>query len=361
LRLFLLIEANPLSLFVPLVVLCTIERTMSKLSVIRETKGRIKLLFHYDAELISLVKSFPYYFYDTANHWWTLPDTETIRGKLHDFCRFHGWEYEEEDKLAQKTVKPRISPDQVINYRQCPDNYLEKLEVLRYSPNTIKTYSDLFREFLNYYPSRKSEEITEKEIIGYMRYLVNERGVSTSYQNQAVNAIKFYYEKVLGGNRRTYYIDRPKREKTLSDVLSEEEITSILKGTANLKHRAMLMLSYSVGLRVGELLQLRPVDLDSDRMQVHVREAKGKKDRFTLLSTKALGVLREYFKQYKPKEYLFEGINGGVYSERSIHQVLKQACQRAGIKKHVSMHTLRHTFATQRNRFAVHPEFTWPC
>lgn len=303
-------------------------------------------MFHYDAELISLVKSFPYYYYDMQNHWWTLPDTEKIRGQLLDFCQYKGWEYEENDRHEQKPVKPRLSSQQIPNYRQCPDTYIEKLEVLRYSANTIKAYSDLFREFLNYYHTRRPDEITEKEIIAYMRYLVNERGVSTSYQNQAVNSIKFYFEKVMGSNRRTYYIDRPKREKTLPDVLSEEEVRSILKGVENIKHRAMLMLTYSAGLRLSELLRLKPADIDSDRMQIHIRDAKGKKDRFSLLSVKVLGVLREYYKQYKPKEYLFEGIYGGMYSQRSIQQVLKQACNRTGIKKHVSMHTLRHSFAT---------------
>jgi len=179
-----------------------------------------------------------------------------------------------------------------------------------------------------------------------MRYLVNERGVSTSYQNQAVNAIKFYYEKVLGGNRKFYFIDRPKKEKTLPNVLSEDEIKRILQSPVNLKHKAMLWLTYSAGLRVSELLELKPADIDSDRMQIHIRSAKGNKDRFTILSTKVLEMLQLYYKQYKPKDYLFEGVNGVKYSSRSIQQVLKDACKKAEIKKEVSMHTLRHSFAT---------------
>ncbi|MCA1920376.1 MAG: site-specific integrase [Flavobacterium piscis] len=317
-----------------------------KLLVVRETKGRIKLIFKYNKELIILLKTIPYYYYDVQNKWWTLPDTENIRKKLLEFCDFYKWEYEEQDIVKDKIKTPRQKLFDVPNYRNVPEKFIEKLEILRYSPNTIKTYTDLFKEFINYHHTRKIEELTENEIIAYMRYLVNERGVSSSYQNQAINAIKFYYEKVLGGNRKFYHIDRPKKEKILPNVLSQEEIIRILQSPENLKHKTMLWLAYSAGLRVSELLELKPADIDSDRMQIHIRSAKGKKDRFTILSTKVLEMLKLYYKQYRPKDYLFEGVNGGQYSSRSIQQVLKVACKKAEIKKEVSMHTLRHSFAT---------------
>ena len=170
--------------------------------------------------------------------------------------------------------------------------------------------------------------------------------MSASYQNQAINAIKFYYERVLGGKRKFYFIERPLKEKALPVVLNHAEVIAIIKATPNIKHRAMLILAYSSGLRVSELLKLKIKDIDSERMQIRVEQAKGKKDRYTLLSEKALIIFRDYFKQYKPKEWLFEGIGGGAYSARSIQEVIQYAAKRAGILKKVSMHTLRHSFAT---------------
>lgn len=182
--------------------------------------------------------------------------------------------------------------------------------------------------------------------MAYLLYLVDERQISTSYQNQAINAIKFYYEKVLKGPRKVFYIERPRKERILPNVLSEPEIKRILQSITNLKHKCLIMTSYSGGLRVGELLNLKPADIDSNRMQIKLRGAKGKKDRVTILSGKLLPLLREYYKLYKPVEWLFEGQMGGQYSERSVQKVLKAACIRAKISKEVSMHTLRHSFAT---------------
>jgi site-specific recombinase XerD len=175
---------------------------------------------------------------------------------------------------------------------------------------------------------------------------VEDRRVSHSYQNSAINAIKFYYEKVLGGSRRFYFVDRPLKQKTLPVVLSGEEVKRLIEATDNLKHKCMLMVCYSAGLRMSELLNLQIKDIDSKRMRIFVRAGKGKKDRMTLLSEKTLLILREYYIMYTPKTYLFEGSDGGRYGERSVQQVLKGAVESAGIRKKVSLHTLRHSFAT---------------
>ena len=141
-------------------------------------------------------------------------------------------------------------------------------------------------------------------------------------------------------------VDRPRKERTLPEVLSEEEVSNLLHVTQNLKHKAILMTIYSAGLRVGEAIALKIKDIDSQRMQIRVEQSKGKKDRYTLLSTKTLEVLRQYVKIYKPKVWLFEGQDGGQYSERSIQALLKQSLQKTSIKKRVTVHTLRHSFAT---------------
>lgn len=176
--------------------------------------------------------------------------------------------------------------------------------------------------------------------------MVNERQVSASYQNQSINAIKFFYERVLGGTRKIYEIERPRKEYYLPEVLSEEEVSSIIKSIPNLKHRAIIMTIYSGGLRISELINLRVKDIDSERMQIRVSQSKGKKDRYTLLSKKTLLILRQYFTEYKPGEWLFEGEDSGQYSTSSIYSIFKKALHSANIKKKVSIHSLRHSFAT---------------
>jgi len=316
------------------------------LDVVRYRNSRIRLICRFDPAIVKLIKQQPLYSWDQELRNWTLPHTEKILARLSYFCSINGWKYRYAEDIARLNRKPRPKPSAITDYRKCPDIYIEKMTVLRYSPRTIQTYVDCFTEFLNYYHGKEPLEITQAEIVTYLRYLIEERCISTSYQNQAINAIKFYFEKVAGCRRETYYIERPRREKLLPEVLSEEEVKMILGCIENLKHKCMIMTTYSAGLRLGELLNLRIADIDSKRMLIRVRQGKGRKDRVTLLSTLLLTLLRKYYFQYHPVDYLFVGVSGGRYAERSVQNVLKRACQLAGINKRVTMHTLRHSFAT---------------
>jgi len=156
----------------------------------------------------------------------------------------------------------------------------------------------------------------------------------------------FYYEKVMKGQRKIYMIDRPRKETFLPEVLSQEEVVKILNATENLKHKAILMTIYSAGLRISEAINLKIKDIDSGRMQIRVEQGKGKKDRYTLLGNKTLEVLRKYFVQFKPEVWIFEGQKGERYSTSSIKSILRESVHKAGIKKHITVHTLRHSFAT---------------
>ena len=307
-------------------------------------EGRLRMLFQYNKALIAFIKTQPYYKYDEKNRWWTVPDTEVIRQDILSFAQERGWKVRFSGH--QKQRKPRPSKQDLLSYRPCPSEYINHLKMKRYSPNTIRTYTDLFEEFINYYPQLDPKEISEKEIISFIRYLVDERQISASYQNQSINAIKFYYEQVLGGRKKFYFIERPRRERRLPVVLSEQEVVKLFEVTANIKHKCLLMLLYSAGLRISEALHLKINDIDSERMQITIRNAKGNKDRLGLLSEGLLPILREYFRLYDPKEYLFEGINGNQYSGRSAQSVLRQAVSKASIRKRVTLHTLRHSFAT---------------
>ena len=235
-------------------------------------------------------------------------------------------------------------PDKKI--RKAPKEYLDKLERKRYSPNTIKTYLSLFEQFLNHYPEVSPEKLNDDHVANFQTYLVKEKKVSTSTQNQYINAIKFYFEKVLGREKGFYHIDRPIQEFKLPKVLTEKEVSAILTVVHNIKHKAMLTMVYSSGLRAGELVNLKINDIDGEKMRVFVRGGKGKKDRVSILSQRALEVLREYFKEYRPKEYLFEGQNGGMYTTSSLRRVFTNALKNSQITKKVTLHSLRHSFAT---------------
>ncbi len=227
----------------------------------------------------------------------------------------------------------------------CPDEYITLLETKRYSLNTARMYTFLFSEFMNYFKEKPLTEINEYDIKKYLHGIVKQ-GKSLSFQNQVINAIKFYYEQVLDMPQRFYEIERPRKEKKLPSVLSEEEIAKVISVTANLKHKAILVTIYSGGLRLSELLNLKIADIQSDRHLLLIRDAKGNKDRNTILSETTLALLRKYYLAFKPKEYLFEGQNGGPYSSKSVQNIMKHALRLANIRRPASTHTLRHSFAT---------------
>ena len=207
--------------------------------------------------------------------------------------------------MKQGVEKPDVSyfrkRELPKTYRKCPEEYLQKLELRKYALNTVKTYVVCFERFINEHKKLKLSEISEQEIRQYLSKL-HQEGKSDSYINQSVNSIKFYYEVVLGMPNRFYSIERPRKKQTLPKVLSKEEIKAMIQCTRNIKHRCIISLLYSAGLRRSELINLKLLDIDSKRMLIRVEGAKGGKDRMTLLSESLLKELRVYFKDYRPKK-----------------------------------------------------------
>jgi integrase/recombinase XerD len=318
----------------------------NEMLVVETTKGRLKIYFAYDKLVSKKIKDFPYYKWDKGEKCWSIPYAENYIKELQKFAEENKIKFTLEVNTKSNDGVKRLSKRGDEGFRNCPEEYSLKIRELQMSERTLKTYQNAFEDFINYYKDIDLNAIDDKMILEFMRHLVIERKVSESYQNQVINSIKFYYEKVLRGKRKTYLIDRPKKEKKLPTVLNEAETRLLLNATDNLKHKAILMMAYSSGLRLGELINLKIKDIDSKRMQVRVEQAKGKKDRYTILSNKMLAVLREYFVRYKPKEWLFEGEKGGQYSARSVQKVATAAIKKAGITKKASIHTLRHTFGT---------------
>ncbi|GAB3529878.1 hypothetical protein GCM10027443_09740 [Pontibacter brevis] len=236
------------------------------------------------------------------------------------------------------------------NYISCPIDYLEKLYLLNYSMNTIRTYHSLLLRFLNGHREKGMASVnafTEEEINSYHRNMVQAGAYSCSLINQSINAVKFYYQRVLGRHEvQLNNVERPEKPERLPTVLSKQEVARILSATDNLKHRCLLQLLYAGGLRIGEVINLRLTDVQSGRNLLLIRGGKGKKDRTTLLSQKLLQSLREYYKAYRPKVWLFEGQTGGQYTVDSTRNVFRACVAKAGIKTKVTPHTLRHSFAT---------------
>ncbi len=224
-----------------------------------------------------------------------------------------------------------------------------KLLKRNYAHNTRTTYLSFIKRYLTFCNERSLKP--EK---GYDAFIMNilHAGHSVSTQNQAINAIKFYLEKIKGMDRIYISIDRPMKPRRLPQVLSLEEVDCLLATPKNLKHKAMLHLIYGCGLRCGELLSLKISAIDGHRKMLHIKQSKGRKDRMVPIPDVLLKLLRDYYRQFKPCTYLFEGqlkkeeTGHKPYSASSLQKIFKRACKKAGIRKYVTLHTLRHSYAT---------------
>lgn len=288
---------------------------------------RIAVFFEKNAALIVRIKQIEGCRWSQTLKLWHLPDTDENRKRF-------------KLPLVADTLPSNEGTIQIAKFKQW-------LRSKRYSESTIVTYSEALKSFLVFYNNKAIADISNEDVIVYNNEYILKSGLSSSYQNQIVNSIKLYFKTCRDTKIEVDKIHRPKREKVLPNVLSKEEVKAILEAHSNLKHKMMLSLIYSCGLRCGELLALQPVHIDSKRNIVLLKNAKGKKDRIAPLSPKILEMLREYYKLFKPTTYLFEGQHAGTpYDSRSLQKVLKLALNKARIVKPVTLHWLRHSYAT---------------
>jgi len=225
-------------------------------------------------------------------------------------------------------------------------NYINYMRFRNYSARTIEHYTGCLLHLAKHY-NQSPDTLSRKQLIDYFYYLVNVKQVSPCRLNQMISAYKILICDILGRPWENFSIKRPRREMKLPDVLSGEEIERILACLDNMKHRTMISMIYSCGLRLQELTNLKIKDIDSTRMQIHIRSGKGKKDRFVMLSQKVLEMLRIYWMNYHPKEYLFEGQRKGFPIARStVQHTFKKAVVQSGVNKDPGIHSLRHSFAT---------------
>ncbi len=309
---------------------------------------KIGLQFYPNKVLNALVKGLPGVRWSNTLSMVHIPNTKENLNLIFNTFRGVAWidgKYFFNDRPLNRANEQLPGKLKEFLPKEVPTEYIDKLLIKRYAENTVKTYCAMFKRFVNHFKSSEIDSLNENDIRNYIKVLI-EQGKSDSYLNQMVNAIKFHYEMVLGMPNRFYDIERPPKRERLPKVLSKQDIVTMIEKTNNLKHKCIIGLLYSAGLRRSELLALKVADIDSKRMTIRIVNSKGRKDRLTTLSSSLLRLLRVYFKSYRPKIYLFEGQEGGKYTAASILKLINKAAQLAKINTKVTPHMLRHSFAT---------------
>jgi site-specific recombinase XerD len=312
-------------------------------------KTRLLASFPYDKNVVQAIREIPGARWSSSKKVWHFHFSESVVAALRRQVRgnaiidISGLNFGKMPDLAVETS----SPFGITAYNNAAlQKFQLWMEQKRYSEETVRNYLSHLRVFLSHHQPLEFDKITSMEVEKFNHSEIVGKGRSVSYQRGIIGAIKLFYRVMNVPNIDPEKLERPFGERRLPEVLSKEEVKQIISSVKNLKHRCMLSLIYSAGLRIGEAINMKLTCIDSHRMMIKVVQGKGKKDRMVGLSPKLLELLRAYFVKYRPKEYLFEGQYGGKYSSRSMELVLKSAVKKSGISRKVVMHTLRHSYAT---------------
>ena len=294
-------------------------------------KNVIWLQFDYDKQLIQHLRDHAKARWSASRKAWYLPDNHYNRG----LCKL-------KTNVVGKDVLAKISEVNRPEFAK----YQNMLVLKGYAANTIRTYSIEFAQLLYILKDFPVKSISPERLQGYILYCHQELGLSENQIHSRINAIKFYFEKVEHREKMFFNIPRPKKPLLLPKSLNTVEVRKLIDVTENRKHRLILKLCYGMGLRLSEIVGLKISDIDSTNMKVLIGRGKGKKDRYVNLPHSVLDDLRDYYREYLPTDYLFEGQHGGQYSVRSVQLVFKNSMKKAGIKKKIGIHGLRHSYAT---------------
>ncbi len=323
---------------------------------INEQDGRLAIRFtgDYDQDWIREIVSFGKYFYDEANQEFLLPWSVMTGDSLSDYFSSRGVEVNiirSTPNNVQRSARREMGDE--IRNRPLNEKGIEGLRLMRqyldevrYSSRTNESYLALLETFFKYFNEKDPLKISMEEVAEFVYDFIVVNGYSTSYQNQMISAIKTFYR--ISGKKKIELelIERPRRSRALPKVFSKEEVKRILSSTRNAKHKLLLWIIYSCGLRRSEVTNIMLTDLDRDRSILHIREGKGRVDRIVPVSAKVWDKIDDYVDGFHPVKYLFEGQNGGKYSVESVYRVFKEALHKAGINKDVGVHSLRHSYAT---------------
>lgn len=299
---------------------------------VHKGKNVIWIAFPYNQQLINDLKQNTTAQWSQSHKKWYVPDNAHYR-------KLFGLEPVFVGDSVMKNIHPNNLP--------ALSRLVEQLKLKAYSPNTIKTYASEFAQLLQTLKTHPVDELSPEKLRSYFLYCIEKLKLSENVIHSRLNAVKFYFEQVLRKEKFFMDIPRPKKPSTLPKMLSMHDIKKMFTAMENnAKHLLILKLCYGMGLRVSEIVNLKPEDIDTHRMQVLIRQSKGKKDRYVHLPESVLELLRKYYREYQPKEYLFEGQYGGQYSVRSCQAVFKNALNKANIHKKIGIHGLRHSYAT---------------
>ena len=297
-------------------------------------RGRsiVQVRFKFDTHLQEALRArFPSAKWSKTKKTWYLPDLPSIRSAL---------QLEPKSLVDSRLVKVHpVNQNALIAMH-------EQLKLKQYSTNTIRQYLSEFHHLLLLLKAFPIKKMTPKRLKDYFLYCVEKERMAERKLNGKINAIKFYFEQVLHRPKMFFDIPRPKKPQVLPKALSKREVKKLFAVTTNIKHLVALQLAYGMGLRVSEVVNLKISDIDTERMIVHVRSAKGKKDRYVPLPVSLLHLLRRYYLDYRPEDYLLEGQYSGQYAKVSVQNIFKTAMRKAGIQKTIGVHGLRHSYAT---------------
>lgn len=320
-----------------------------------ESEAYVLVALPYNATAYQIIKSTKTRYYDKGRNCWRILNQNSIRDSLVERLRTAKIEVEVTAQAVEKTVKEgnyavqKQNQDWVLSLHTYLQPvflaYTDALMLRKYSWHTIKNYRLALKEYCQAFELPQPDSISAKDAQKWLTLKVKE-GWSESVMVTMVCALRFYYVQMLQRKDWEFYLPFPRRAEKLPNVLSTKEVKNLFAVVDNLKHKTMLLLGYAAGLRVSEVVNLRIKDIDSQRMVINIKAAKGKKDRCVMLSEVLLETFRDYCKAYRPKEWLFEGQSYDCYSTRSVQKVFNRAKTHAGILKDVSFHALRHSFAT---------------
>jgi site-specific recombinase XerD len=320
-----------------------------------EEKEYILVELPYNAIAYQIIKTTKTRYYDKGRKCWRILNQKSIREGL--ITRLH--EAKIEVNVEQEALTYTVREGKYVEVKQHEDwlsalpttlqsvfmQYTDTLMLQKYSWNTIKNYRGALKEYCEAFENKTPDDILPTEAKNWLTQKVKE-GWGEAVLVTMLCALRFYYVKMQGRKDWEFHLPFPRRAETLPNILSQREVKGIFDAIDNLKHKTMLLMGYAAGLRVSEVVNLKLKDIDSDRMVISIKGAKGKKDRCVMLSQVLLETLRDYYKAYKPKEWLFEGQSYDCYSTRSVQKIFQNAKEKASIKKEVSFHALRHSFAT---------------
>ncbi len=315
--------------------------------VVHKNDIRLLLLFHYNDEIINKIKNLNKFIWSrTLKGWHTSFNKEDIllvQESLRNMIEFIYDDSLYESIKIKPSKKNRVltSDDLLLTH-----DFVKYLDGKYYSKSTITTYSNFIVDFVEYKKNKPLNELTNRDVEKFIEDIMIPKRLSVSTHRQFISAMKIFIQFYPDTQIEELQLQRPKKSRLLPIVLSQEEIIDLLRHTKNLKHRAILALLYSAGLRIGELINLELRNINIDRRQIVVKNGKGRKDRYVILAESFLPLLQNYVITYKPKRYFAEGKDGEKYTASSIRKFLYRSCVDASITKKVTPHTLRHSYAT---------------